>query len=147
MTVLATRFPSRMHRETLPYFFHYIWKLKFSPKIFVFQKTFSKDWREKPHGFSVLAFGDISAWYLANRWSAKFGQRNQSGKCERLRGCFQLPTILTSFKVPYMCLKPSEASDLQKHLKPFKGPMGQLSQLNVGICAAAGILSWQSMPG
>lgn len=56
-------------------------------------------------------------------------QRNQSGKYERrLRGCFRL-------------------SDLQKHLKPSKGPMGQLSQLNVGICAAAGILSWQSMPG
>lgn len=112
MTVLATRFPSRMHRETLPHFFHYIWKLK------AFQC------------FSVLAFGDISA-YLANRWSAKY---------ERKR---ILP--VSNFDVQGSRVAQAEASDL--HLKPSKGPMGQLSQLNVGICAAAGILSWQSMPG
>ena len=53
-------------------FFSLYLEAQIQSKNLCFPEGFLKGLGEKPHGFSVLAFGDISAWYLANRWSAKF---------------------------------------------------------------------------
>ena len=144
---LLPGFPSWMHRETLPHFFSLYLEAQIQSKNLCFPEDFLKGLERKATRLFGPGIWRHFGLVPGEPMECQVWQRNQSGKYERLRGCFRLSTILTSFKVPYMWLKPSEASDLQKHLKPSKGVMGQLSQLNVGICAAAGILSWQSMPG